>query len=99
MRTPTERPSDLTALAMENDLLRHEVRYLRAQVSDLEEEVAARLLVPEGHRLVDEDDLRTFEKANSDMRWLMGRLAGSPAGWLLRRWGGFRTLQERYGSS
>jgi hypothetical protein len=41
--------------------------------------------------------LRKAESALKDVTWLLTRLDRSPAGPLLRRKAGFRTLTERYG--
>lgn len=40
--------------------------------------------------------LARLQKAESDLRWLVGRLDSSPAGPFLRRWEGWRILRDRY---
>lgn len=45
---------------------------------------------------VPHDRLERLQKADSDIRWLVGRLNGSPLGPVLRRWDGWRTLVTRY---
>lgn len=43
-----------------------------------------------------EAEREAHEKTRSDLRWLLRRLDGTPAKYLLRRFGGYRTLFERY---
>lgn len=47
---------------------------------------------------VPHDRLRELQKAESDLKWLVGRLDGSPVGPVLRRWAGWQTLRSRYTS-
>lgn len=90
--TPLEpiRPSDASSVAMENDLLRYEVRHLRARIADLDD------------RVKDLEENRpgaptaAGQQAHDDLVWLLRRLDTSPAGVALRRVRGFRILRERY---
>lgn len=45
---------------------------------------------------VPHDELARLKRAESDLRWLVGRLDGSPVGPVLRRWAGWRALAQRY---
>jgi hypothetical protein len=81
-------PSDAHALAMENELLRHEVRHLRARLNS---GFAAAVIDPETSPRAARN-----ERAHEDLVWLLRRLDSSPAGFGLRRMAGFRTLLERY---
>lgn len=47
---------------------------------------------------VPHEKLARLQKAESDIRWLVGRLDGTPLGLVLRRWEGWRTLLSRYGA-
>lgn len=86
-RTEFYAPSDVDVLRMENDLLSHEVRYLRARM----EQGADRQMGPAA-QLTDRD----LERAYNDMRWFVDRLDSSIVGPILRLWPGFRTLRDRY---
>lgn len=46
---------------------------------------------------VPHERLDELTRAESDLKWLIGRLSGSPAGPLLRRWEGWRALVRRHG--
>lgn len=76
------------ALAMENELLRYEVRHLRAR---LRGDFANAVLDPETSPIAARN-----AQAHDDLLWLLRRLDDSPAGIALRRVPGFRTLRERY---
>jgi hypothetical protein len=101
------RPTELTAALMENELLRYEVRHLQGRLSAAtksfpptgEEIAAARRATKQPAKQPAKQDsgvaLRN-QQAYDDMVWLVGRLDGSPAGVLLRRWEGFRSLRARY---
>lgn len=80
---------DQEILAMENDLMAHEVRFLRSRIAELERESRQ-------ERRVEHDRLRQLQKAESDLRWFVQRLGESPLGWAFRLWPGFRTLESRY---
>lgn len=49
------------------------------------------------YRSVPHDEYAELRKAVSDMRWLVGRIEGSPLRILLHRFEGWRTLVQRYG--
>lgn len=83
-------------LRMENDLLAQENRILRARLAGSPQEDVAEEAVTTDHREPSPDDER-FRQAFYDLRWFVQRLNGSPLGFVLRRWGGFRTLVDRYG--
>ena len=92
---------DLASLQMENELLMHEVRYLRARVTSAERQAAqasrAQQAAPKPEspaRPVAVEE--THRQAEDDLRWLLRRLDESPLGLLLRRKQGFRTLLSRY---
>ena len=96
------RPTELTGALMENELLRYEVRHLKSKLSEAtgefppgpEEIKAARKDKPQGSG--GPAFAKRNQQAYDDMVWLIGRLDSSPAGLMLRRWAGFRTLRARY---
>lgn len=45
---------------------------------------------------VPHEKLARLQKSESDIRWLVARLDGTPLGVVLRRWEGWRTLVARY---
>lgn len=101
------RPTELTSALMENELLRYEVRHLKGRLSAAtkefppgpEEIQGARKATgrPEkGEPGPSPAVARRNQQAYDDVVWLVGRLDSSPAGMLLRRMGGFRTLRDRY---
>ncbi len=49
------------------------------------------------YRSVPHDEYARLRKAESDMRWMVRRVENSPAGFLFRRFSGWRNLLERYG--
>lgn len=81
----------IEALQMENDLLTTEVAALRA-------ELAA------GHRQEDDPSARRISaerlerltQAERDLRWLLRRLGSGVKGWVLRRFPGYRVIEERH---
>jgi len=92
-------------LAMENELLRYEVRHLRARLAAPPEPVAAPTppTTPTARKNPTAKQLRMRKarqarnrQAYADIVWLVRRLDSSPAGPLLRRVEGFRTLRARY---
>ena len=97
-----EVPEDAIALTMENRLLTIEVEYLRGRVAELEDggvlpEQASATLARRDRELARlREQVDTLGQARSDLRWLLERLGGSPAGPLLRRFGGFTTLERRW---
>lgn len=97
-------PDEAHKLAMENDLLRYEVRHLRARLAALTPTEPATPAGPgkggqkrggQAERQ-DRDRQARNRQAYDDIVWLVGRLDTSPAGPLLRRIEGFRTLRSRY---
>ena len=46
--------------------------------------------------VVDRTQYELMKTATGDIRWLVRRLARSPIGWALRRWGGWRVMEERW---
>jgi hypothetical protein len=94
-------------LLLENELLTNEVRHLRGQANDLRQKLdkshenvrrleagapaASRQETPQQR-----EQRALQEQSLEDLRWLLARLDRSPAGPLLRRYGGFKTLKARY---
>jgi hypothetical protein len=86
---------EVGSLLMENELLRYEVKHLRARL-------AAAGTVPEpvkrkGKGKPKVEPVAEPSQAEADLVWLLNRLNSSPLGAVLRRADGFRTLLERYG--
>lgn len=79
---------DLAALQMENELLAHEIRFLRGRLAGADEVGAA---------TVTGATFAQHERALHDIRGLMRRLESSPVRYALRRFDGYRTLVARYG--
>ncbi len=79
---------DVPALRLENELLAYENQYLTSRIAEMERE-ADRLRVVE-------EQVEVYRVAYHDLRWLLRRLSSSPVGPLLRRWRGWRQLQERH---
>jgi Tfp pilus assembly protein PilN len=85
-------PTDIDALQMENELLAFEIRFLKAQLADIQRLKKSHLA--ETQRL--ESRLEASERAEKDLVLLLSRLANSPLGWLFRFKRGFRTLEQKY---
>jgi Tfp pilus assembly protein PilN len=85
-------PTDIDALQMENELLAFEIRFLKAQLADIQRLKKSHLA--ETQRL--ESRLEASERAEKDLVLLLRRLANSPLGWLFRFKRGFRTLEQKY---
>lgn len=85
-------PDDPTRLYMENDLLKHEVRFLKGKLASAQDQVTSR----EGS--LPRERVNQLKRAESDIRWFVRRLASSPGRWIFRRWRGFRVLEDRYGA-
>ncbi len=85
-------PDEATALAMENELLRYEVRHLRARLA------AAQKGAPQGQPEGGQGAPAAAgqDTAREDLVWLLERLDSSPAGPLFRGRAGFRTLRAKY---
>jgi hypothetical protein len=80
-------PTDLDALRMENELLAFEVRFLRSRLGWTGRSAVASASLSR---------LAHLEEAERDLVLLVGRLARSPLGPVLRASGNFRTLEGRY---
>lgn len=79
------------ALQMENDLLTAEVAALRAELASgyrEEEDPSARRISAER--------FARLTRAERDLKWLLRRLGGGTRGWVLRRFRGYRVLEERH---
>jgi len=98
-------PDETSALLMENELLRYEVTHLRARVEAAE----AGQRNPKGTKgkgkpgpksgpRADDEIARRNQQAYDDVRWLVRRLDSTPLSPALRRFAGFRTMCERYGT-
>lgn len=88
-----------TELVVENELLTNEVHRLRSKVTDLEQRLAAHQA--EVRRLLDDvaaganpGDLE--RQALQDLRYLIGKVEGTPLARVLRRKAGYRAIVERY---
>ena len=101
------RPTELTGALMENELLRYEVRHLKGRLSAATNEFPPSAEEIRGAKKASRKNeksdagpspaiARRNQQAYDDVVWLVGRLDSSPAGMLLRRMGGFRTLRDRY---
>jgi Tfp pilus assembly protein PilN len=85
-------PTDIDALQMENELLAFEIRFLKAQLADIQRLKKSHLA--ETQRL--ESRLEASERVEKDLVLLLSRLANSPLGWLFRFKRGFRSLEQKY---
>lgn len=85
-------PDELVSLQMENNLLTHEVRLLRAQLA-----AAKKWRKNREREDLEQGSSPEQKQAFEDLRYLVDRLNGSSLGPVLRRRAGFRTLVERYG--
>ena len=85
-------PTDIDALQMENELLAFEIRFLKAQLADIQRLKKSHLA--ETQRL--ESRLEASERVEKDLVLLLSRLANSPLGWLFKFKRGFRTLEQKY---
>lgn len=87
-------PEELTSLLMENELLRYEVRHLRAQLA--ESRAATEKAINATDR-AEEPQQETVTQAQQDLVWLLRRIDEIPvAGGLIRRRPGIRHLRERH---
>ena len=104
-----DEPDELTALQMENNLLELQSRILRAENAAVEDrlqalrdemqaEIDAIPQTPIGpdQAIISSDELEELRLARGQLRWLIKRLGGSIAGPILRRWSGWRTVEERW---
>lgn len=103
------RPDELSSLMMENELLRFEVAHLRSRLAvattrptkggtkgAAKTPATTTATTPVTGTARATIDAARRQTAYDDLVWLLRRLDGSPAGFLLRRVEGFRTLRGRY---
>ena len=88
-------PTDLDALRMENELLTFEVRFLKAQLAEVER-LKTRLEESERSATQLKSRLAEAERAEQDLVLLLRRLAKGPLGWFYGSRQNFRILERRY---
>ena len=88
-------PTDLDALRMENELLTFEVRFLKAQLAEVER-LKTRLEESERSATQLRSRLAEAERAEQDLVLLLRRLAKGPLGWFYVSRQNFRILERRY---
>lgn len=88
-RTSVVTESDWPQILAENALLRKELSFLRAEL-DAENAVDPQDNAPGGGRG------NAYVQAHTDLLAFVLRLSESPAAALLRRWPGYRALEDRY---
>ena len=88
-------PTDLDSLRMENELLAFEVRFLKAQLAEVER---LKNRVEESERSATQlrNRLAEAERAEQDLILLVRRLAKGPLGWFFGLRQNFRILEQRY---
>ncbi len=88
-------PTDLDSLRMENELLAFEVRFLKAQLAEVER---LKTRVEESERSATQlrNRLAEAERAEQDLILLVRRLAKGPLGWFFGLRQNFRILEQRY---
>jgi len=88
-------PTDLDSLRMENELLAFEVRFLKAQLAEVER---LKTRVEESERSATQlrNRLAEAERAEQDLILLVRRLAKGPLGWFFGSRQNFRILEQRY---
>jgi len=88
-------PTDLDSLRMENELLAFEVRFLKAQLAEVER---LKTRVEESERSATQlrNRLAEAERAEQDLILLVRRLAKGPLGWFFGLRQNFRILERRY---
>ncbi len=79
-------------LALENPALRRNLERARKDL-EASHQVVQRLQAEAKDRRA---KLEKARLAEGDLKWLVNRLATSPVGWILRRWGGWRKMEERW---
>lgn len=94
---------DAKDLRVENDLLIHEVAYLRGLVNNLQEQVNAASDRHKAERSAAEAARKSLAVASKDLAtakkdiaWILERLDRSPIGWIIRRRTGFQKLAARW---
>jgi hypothetical protein len=80
---------------MENELLTFEVRFLKAQLAEVER-LKSRLEESERSAAQLRSRLAEAERAEQDLVLLLRRLAKGPLGWFLGTRQNFRILEQRY---
>ena len=88
-------PTDIDALRMENELLTFEVRFLKAQLTEVER-LKSRLEESERSATQLKSRLAEAERAEQDLVLLLRRLAKGPLGWFYGSRQNFRILERRY---
>ena len=88
-------PTDLDALRMENELLTFEVRFLKAQLAEVER-LKSRLEESERSATQLRSRLAEAERAEQDLVLLLRRLEKGPLGWFYGSRQNFRILERRY---
>ena len=88
-------PTDIDALRMENELLTFEVRFLKAQLGEVER-LKGRLEESERSATQLRSRLAEAERAEQDLVLLLRRLAKGPLGWFYGSRQNFRILERRY---
>ena len=88
-------PTDVDALRMENELLTFEVRFLKAQLAEVER-LKSRLEESERSATQLRSRLAEAERAEQDLVLLLRRLAKGPLGWFYGSRQNFRILERRY---
>jgi hypothetical protein len=88
-------PTDVDALRMENELLTFEVRFLKAQLAEVER-LKTRLEESERSATQLRSRLAEAERAEQDLVLLLRRLAKGPLGWFYGSRQNFRILERRY---
>ena len=88
-------PTDIDALRMENELLAFEVRFLKAQLAEVER-LKSRLEESERSATQLRSRLAEAERAEQDLVLLLRRLAKGPLGWFYGSRQNFRILERRY---
>ncbi len=88
-------PTDIDALRMENELLAFEVRFLKAQLAEVER-LKSRLEESERSATQLRSRLAEAERAEQDLVLLLQRLAKGPLGWFFGLRQNFRLLEQRY---
>jgi hypothetical protein len=89
-------PDAVASLQMENNLLTHEIRLLRARLKAAK--VSSLVGKHEDIEVVSSEQMDSYRQADEDIRHLVRRLNQAGIGSILRRRPGFRTLIDRYGS-
>jgi hypothetical protein len=88
-------PTDIDSLRMENELLAFEVRFLKAQLAEVER---LKNRVEESERSATQlrNRLAEAERTEQDLILLVRRLAKGPLGWFFGLRQNFRILEQRY---